>query len=93
MEFEWDEAKAKRNLAKHGVRFDGALHVFDDPDVVLMETFRANDQEDRFKAVGKIGDRMFTVIFTQRTGAIRLISARRANAGEEREYAHRSVQN
>ncbi len=87
-DFEWDEAKAASNLAKHGISFDEVIHVFDDPGHVLYETAREVDREDRFKAVGLIG----ASFFTGRGGARRIISGRRANRNEERRYADHSLQ-
>jgi len=90
-DFEWDEAKAASNLAKHGISFDEVIHVFNDPGHVVYETSREVDREDRFKAVGLIGASLFTVVFTGRGGARRIISGRRANRNEERRYADHSL--
>jgi len=46
LKFEWDPAKAKRNLAKHGVRFELAARVFDDP-FALMSQDRVEGGEER----------------------------------------------
>jgi hypothetical protein len=86
IEFEWDEVKADSNLAKHGISFDDAIAVFADPAIVMVTTFREEDGEDRFKAIGRIGDLVFTVVYTERNDVKRLISARRANAKEEKRY-------
>jgi uncharacterized DUF497 family protein len=84
--FEWDEAKALANLAKHGVPFDYAAAVFLDPDGIDFDASRPEDGEARRKRVGRIEGRLFTVVYTERGDLIRLISARRANAQEERSY-------
>ena len=84
--FEWDDAKALANLAKHGVRFDYAVAVFLDPDGIDFDASRLQDGEARRKMVGRIDGRLFTVVYTERGDLIRLISARRANAQEERSY-------
>ncbi len=88
--FEWDDAKAVSNFAKHRFSFEDAIEIFADPEVVFVATFRERDLEERFKAVGRIGDRIFTVVYTQRRGVRRIISARRANAAEEKHYGNRS---
>ena len=62
--YEWDEAKAASNLAKHGVSFLRAASVFDDPCHVFLDATRWVDGEDRHKVVGEIGGRLFTVVFT-----------------------------
>jgi uncharacterized DUF497 family protein len=86
IEFEWDEAKAASNLAKHGVAFEYAAFVFQDPMVMVADASNPFDGEPRFKATGTIEGRIFTVVFTDRLGRRRLISARRSNAKETRLY-------
>jgi uncharacterized DUF497 family protein len=86
VDFEWDDAKAASNLDKHRIAFDDAIGVFADPNVVIVATIREEDGEDRFKAIGRIGDRVFTVVYAERNGMKRLISARRANRKEEKRY-------
>ena len=84
--FEWDDGKAEANLAKHGMPFDYATAVFLDPAGIDFDASHHNDREVRHKFVGRIDGRIFTVVYTQRGATIRLISARRANAQEERRY-------
>ncbi len=84
--FEWDDAKAASNLAKHGVPFDYAARVFLDEAVVDFDASRETDGEARRKAVGQIEGRVFTVVYARRGDAIRIISARRANAMERKAY-------
>ncbi|WP_332773820.1 BrnT family toxin [Phenylobacterium sp.] len=84
--FEWDDAKAQSNLAKHGVPFTYAARVFLDPDVVDFDASKPEDGEVRRKAVGVIGGRLFAVVYTERDDVIRIISARRCNAAEARRY-------
>ncbi|WP_216351884.1 BrnT family toxin [Brevundimonas sp. LM2] len=52
MEFEWDEAKALSNAAKHGVTFEEVLEVFADPDRRDAPSGRSSDQEARRYATG-----------------------------------------
>jgi uncharacterized protein len=91
MQFEWDDAKAQSNLAKHGMRFDVAIRVFDDPHQWRGDVSRPQDAESRLKTVGVIEGRLITVVYTLRSGAIRIISARRANVKESRSYGDRSL--
>lgn len=86
MEFEWDDAKARSNLTKHGVAFETAAAVFRDPDLIVVETVREGDREVRLKALGRIGPRVFAVVFTRRRHFTRVISFRVANSGEVRTY-------
>jgi uncharacterized DUF497 family protein len=85
-EFEWDDAKARDNLAKHGVPFGYAARVFLDPDMVEFDASREGDAEVRWKAVGLIEGKLFVVVFTDRAEVCRIISARRANMKERRAY-------
>lgn len=86
LEFEWDDAKAQGNLAKHGVPFAYAVRIFLDAGIVDFDASRPGDGETRRKAVGDIEGRLFTVVYTLRDGCIRMISARRCNPTEERRY-------
>jgi uncharacterized protein len=88
MDFEWDDHKNAANMVKHFIGFEVAIGVFVDPDAIEFDVSRAADQEERRKRVGKIGDFVFTVVFTPRQGVCRLISARRANKNEELRYGH-----
>jgi uncharacterized protein len=78
MRFEWDEHKAAQNVAKHGVPFEYAARVFLDPHRL--------DSEERRLVLGKIEGRLFVVAYTPRGKGIRLISARKANEREQRQY-------
>lgn len=84
--FQWDAGKAASNLAKHGVPFDYAVAVFLDPRWVDFDASREGDRETRRKAVGVIEGKLFVVVYTDRAGACRIISARRANAMEQGVY-------
>ena len=84
--FEWNDRKALTNLAKHGVSFETARKVFDDPFAVDIEDRSANYGEVRRRIVG-VGNRLIlTVIYTERSELIRIISARKATRAERKEY-------
>ncbi len=85
-DFEWDDAKAATNLAKHGVSFVYATRVFLDAAVIHLDASQPRDGETRGKAVGMIEGQVFTVVYTVRDGVTRLISARRCNMKESRSY-------
>jgi uncharacterized protein len=89
MEFERHEAKAASNLVDHGVSFESAVTVFNDPQVLIVATIRERDGEARYKAIGLIQGRLYTVIHTMRDEIRRLISARPSNKAEERIYGNR----
>ena len=87
---EWDEEKNRINLRKHGISFARAAQVFDDPQVVFLAD-RVVEDEERWQAIGVIeGVTLILVAHTIREhGAcevIRIISARKAVASEERFY-------
>ncbi len=90
MEFEWDEHKADRNLAKHGVSFEAAKGVFRDP-FALTEP---DDEptEERWRIIGLAQPGVLFVVFTERNGGvIRIISARRANRHEQDRYYRQAL--
>ena len=91
LKFEWDEGKSAKNAAKHGLPFGEAVAVFADPDREDLDASHEEDGEERRKMIGRIGGRLFTVVYTLRGAAIRLISARPANSKEVRDYANRSI--
>jgi uncharacterized DUF497 family protein len=85
-EFDWDDAKASSNLAKHGVPFPYAVRVFLDPEMVDLDASRQDDKEARRKAIGVIEGKLYAVVYADREGLRRIISARRTNATEQRAY-------
>jgi uncharacterized DUF497 family protein len=95
--FEWDPMKARTNQRKHGVSFEDAMHVFQDPDA-LFEKDRIDEAgEQRWKAVGLAGGViMLIVIHTIREEdqdeIVRLISARRATRKERNDYEQTRTQ-
>lgn len=87
MTFEWDPAKARANLRKHGVSFTEALTVFKDPLGRLVPDLRHSVGEDRFALLGvSEQNRILAVMFTERGERIRLFSARLATKSERRSY-------
>jgi uncharacterized DUF497 family protein len=90
MRFEWDAAKAASNLIKHRVSFDYVMGVFVDAGLIDQEATRPGDEEARRKAIGMIEGRVFTVVYTMRGNAVRIISARRSNDKEKRSYGSSS---
>ena len=86
MLFEWDDRKAARNIAKHGVPFEYAVRVFLDPHRLDGEDIRGDYGEERRLTLGEIEQRLFVVAYTLRGEIVRLISARKANEREQRKY-------
>lgn len=85
-DFEWDDAKADASFARHGVTFDMACEVFDDPFAILELDDRYDYGEERFRAIGVVEDHLLFVAYTYRDDRIRIISARLAEPHEQREY-------
>jgi uncharacterized DUF497 family protein len=92
MNFDWDNNKNQSNIAKHGISFEEAIAIFDDPNILNYEDTRFNYGETRFVSIGQIilvtqeKTVIIVVIHTQRNQTIRLISARKANERERKCY-------
>ncbi len=91
MEFEWDPKKALTNKEKHGVDFADAIHVFSDVTRLDIDATREIDGEPRRKAMACVNGRLITVIYTERNGVLRLISAQRSNRTEDILYGNRPI--
>jgi uncharacterized protein len=85
-EFEWDEAKARSNLLKHGVSFEAARLVFDDLFAIERLDSGGAPAEIRFVIMGTANGVVLTVVYTERGDRIRIISARKATKHEQEEY-------
>ena len=86
MPFEWDEAKQRANLIKHGVDFAEVADFDWDQEWVRADT-RNDFGELRLTAMAPIGERVHVMVFTIRRTRLRLISLRRANTKETLRYA------
>lgn len=89
IKFEWDPAKAKENIRKHGVSFDEARSVFYDEFAVQFFDDEHVESEDRFLMLGmSSGARLLLVCHCERNAGntIRIISARKATKFESAYY-------
>jgi len=84
VEFEFDLAKSAANRKKHGIDFDEAKRLWEDPD--LLETPARVTDEPRVGVIGVIGPKHWSAFFTYRSGRVRLISVRRAREEEVERY-------
>lgn len=85
MDFEWDEAKRRSNIAKHGFDFRRAIEIFDGRPRLDMASPRRG--EVRTLSVAIFNERFAAVTWTWRgDDTIRIISVRRARRAEERQY-------
>ncbi|MGQ0677247.1 MAG: BrnT family toxin [Rhodospirillales bacterium] len=87
--YEWDEAKRKANLRKHGVDF-ALIWRFEWPNAVIERDGRRDYGEERFCATGIAQGEIYRVAFTYRGAATRAISMRRANKREAKDYEQES---
>ena len=89
MEFEWDEAKSRRNLEDRGFGYDAAALIFEGP-VIEWCDVREAWGEARIVAVGSVEGIVLAVVYTDRDNVRRIISARKARK-KERELWQWSV--
>ncbi len=89
MDFEWDEAKRKLNLIKHGVDFKDVYEVFDAPMTITFDARRAYG-EDRWIGIGQLRGTTVVIVFTERgRESVRIISARRMKKHEKEKNSKR----
>lgn len=88
MAYEWDESKNFSNFLKHGIRFEDALGVFNDPYAIFIND--DSSSELRFVCIGLNEFRGYlTVVFCERGDTLRIISARKATQRERKMYEKR----
>jgi uncharacterized protein len=87
MTFEWDEAKNRTNILKHGFDFADAESMFHGPLLIRPDT-REDYGEERWIGIGMLarGTIAFVVFSEPIQGLIRIISLRRADHEERKEY-------
>ncbi len=87
MNFEWDENKSIINFSKHGVSFEEAKTVFEDPLYIDFYDPAHSDQEERYLIVGESDQRRLLIVsYTERGNSIRIISAREVTRSEREVY-------
>ncbi len=87
--FEWDPQKAEANFKKHGILFEEAKTVFDDPFYLDFYDPDHSDEEHRYIIIGRSQtDQVLFVSYTERGDTLRLISARKATRPERNSYEH-----
>ncbi len=94
-EFDWDPAKARQNLQKHGVSFERAARVFLDPFAISIFDEPHSENEDRWITIGvEANEVLLVVVHTFRNvdievSLVRIISARKATREEAHQYHER----
>jgi hypothetical protein len=87
--FEWDDKKEKANIKKHGISFDEASTAFYDENAIQFFDPDHSEGEDRFILLGisfKLKVLVVCHCFRKEETAVRIISARKADRDEEKEY-------
>lgn len=96
MRFEWDAAKNRANLTKHGLDFETGARVFNDPSMILAAD-RTIGGETRWHAIGAVQHALVLVVHLyhedEKNGEeiIRIIPARQANQRERRVYLQQAA--
>lgn len=80
MDFEFDPEKSSSNLQKHGISFEEAQTLWNDPD--LLEIPAKDVDEPRTLVIGKIQGKHWSAVVTSRPPNIRIISVRRSREKE-----------
>lgn len=85
---DWDDYKAECNIKKHGLSFDEAQKVFSDPNAIeICDEKNSTIDEERYIVIGRVNDKMVVnVVYTDRNGKRRIITARLAVKNEWRMY-------
>ncbi len=87
MTFEWDEEKAEANVAKHGVSFEEAKTIFDDPLYVDFYDPDHSQDEHRYIMIGLSNQgRLLIASYAGRNDTIRMITARQVTRSEREAY-------
>lgn len=91
MGFEWDENKNRKNKRKHGISFETAALIFQDPFIICTSDHRHEYSEERWQSIGIVNATAIYVAYTVGENhdgkeIIRIISARAATPNEERRY-------
>ncbi|MEN5147766.1 BrnT family toxin [Pseudomonas orientalis] len=85
MQITYDPAKDARNVEERGLPF-ALVRDFEWSTAFILEDARFDYGERRYRAVGYIGDRLHVVVFTPRGDAVHVISFRKANKREVKNY-------
>jgi hypothetical protein len=85
MRYEWDEAKRRSNIQKHGIDFAGIEKVFGGTTLTILDD-RFDYGESRFITLGLLSGRVVVIAHTEMPDVIRIISVRKATKNEEASY-------
>jgi len=88
VKLEWDEARNRKNTAKHGFDFEDAEQVFSGP-CVTFEDDRFDYGEERLVTLGMLAGRLVAIAHSPRDEGTRIISMRKGNRREQKTYQER----
>ena len=94
LQFEWDEVKNEINKKKHRVSFEEAQTVFYDMNALMISDPEHSDDEERFILLGYSAMARLLLVchcYREQDEVIRIISARKANSFEARQYEDMEV--
>lgn len=85
--FEWNEEKSNSNNRKHGITFEEAKTIFNDPFAVTIPDPDHSISEERYIEIGiSINNRLLVVWYAERDNCIRIIGGRKATNNERKAY-------
>ncbi len=86
MKYKWDKSKAQENIKKHGIDFADAVIALEDENGLTIEDNDAYEQRYKTLGMGSILKILFVVHVEQDENCIRIISARKADSKEIKQY-------
>lgn len=84
MVFEYDTKKSGENFKKHGINFEDAKELWNDPECIVIPAKTID--EKRYLLISNLNNKLWSVVFTIRGTKIRIISVRRSSKNEEKIY-------
>ena len=89
MEITFDPVKNARNIEERDLSFERVAE-FDFESAVFVEDTRRDYGERRWRALGRVGDRVHALVFVETDSGIRVISFRKANEREVKHYEQKA---
>jgi len=86
MKYEWDELKAINNVKKHGVDFADAVIALEDEQALTIEDFNHDEQRFKTLGIGALLKLLMVVHVERKENTLRIISARKADKNELKQY-------
>jgi len=90
--FEWDQNKSRKNERDHGISFEEAKTIFNDPFAITIDDPDHSNGEYRFIDIGfSLRGEVLVVWYTERSQNIRIIGCRKATRSERKKYEERDA--